>query len=296
MPTEVSCSALDEVLDGSNLYFLRSMGNSYAQPTLALDSQNRMWIIKAWNSHSYDNALANEMLGSHLCRAVGLASPECKKILIEDRYFDYRGTWLVTDSGLKKPEAGVHLASRFYPDIENTEVMEFMPPTLRSRFVDRQNCLGMALFDAWANHADRRQSLFYRQGDNMCASFIDHSHIFGGPLWKRGGRCHTPANFVQRVATEEYKEPEVSGWIKRMQDILPAAFAEVIPQIPSHWYHGDIFTLKQFYLKRLHRLHLLMAEIVLLVQNRAYGTIETERSFSDFPIRLLSERGTDLWF
>lgn len=284
-----------EIIDGSNLFFIRRMKETFAQPSLILDQQDRMWLIKPWISKVSNNALANEMLGSQLCDAIGLPGPECKIILIKDQFFENPETWVENTRGVIKPDPGLHLASRYFPDSDNTEVMEFLPPTLRHLFANRQDCLGMFIFDAWAIHADRRQALFYERSGKMYASFIDHSHLFGGPWWAQEGRCFAPANFVQRVAVEECQDPEVTEWIELMQRVLPQAFNRIVSCIPKHWYCGDISALKEFYLRRLPSLYFIVAELVLLVRDRASKSINAEISLAENPIRLLSQRGTDQW-
>ena len=287
-------AAAEPILE-SNLLVLQRMDGS-AQSLLVQDSTNRLWVMKLKSDLQGPNALANDMLGSCLCRAVGLPSPEARIIEATGFFCQNSQTDLKSGNGWKMPQVGTHFASRFFPDLNGTEVIEYLPPTLRRLLSNRTDCLGMFLFDVWARHKDRRQTLFFVGKDRrMHVTFIDHSHLFSGPDWT-GDTHYVFGEFVERIALEQSKEEgALDHWIAVLQAQIPSALEAVISQIPPHWYAHNIRNLQQTYLARLSKLNLLASAAFELVDLRSAAAIAAERRVEEKPVRVITTRGAYHW-
>lgn len=278
----------------ADIVLLRRMNGS-SQSLLVRDRQRRLWVVKLNDASQRENTLANEFLGTHLCKAIGLPVPDVKVIEIADSFFDDSRTWLRAPAGSGRPAGGLHFASRFFPEMSGTEAIEFLLPGLRSSFRAHGACLGMLLFDAWAMHADARQALFFAGDAGMHAIFIDHGDLFGGADWTSKGRFLGGSTLHQFALQEYERDGSAIRWITRMQERLPKAFEEAAAGVPKDWYIQDIQGLQQRFIGRLQSLPEIVAEAVQSARSQIEVVLASEQRRADSQIRVLSQRGADLW-
>ena len=108
-------------------------------------------------------------------------------------------------------------------------VYDFVPDTLLDRIENRNEFLGVLVFDKWTGNADARQSIFLRarlreyvptfQGHALRVGFlalmVDHGYIFNGPHWGYADSPLTGLYFrTERVfSTCEGGTISSPGWI-----------------------------------------------------------------------------------
>ena len=280
-------------VENSSLHFVRKMNGS-AQSLLMRDIEGKLWVVKPKSLLQGPNALANEFVGSELCRALGLPIPDSKTMCMNESSQDLR-SWLHSSSGKLPVEPGLHFASRYLPDATGTDVYEIIPPTLRSAVQDQSECLGMFIFDVWAIHTDRRQALFCLRGSKLVPTFFDNSHLFGGPHWQSANPQIYPF-MLQRVAMHWQQETgEADGWITRMQSLIPAALERAIGQIPACWFEGNLQVLMTRLLYRLDELHTLVETAFAELEDQCNGVHGVETIFPGCDFRMLSQGGTERW-
>ncbi|MGI4757306.1 MAG: hypothetical protein ACRYGF_10725 [Janthinobacterium lividum] len=291
-------AASEDPMLRSEFKLVRRMEGS-AQSLLVRDTSDQLWILKLRSDLQGSNALANDFVGTFLIRAMGLPSPDFKIAEISGNFFKDPDTWFMSASGRReRPEGGLHFASRFFPESNDTVTIPSLPPNLHLSPESRRFCLGMFLFDVWSDHADRRQSLFFVRDHQMHVTFIDNSHLFGGPDWSslRYSHC-TSEKPLERFAVEEYGNVDAMGyWMGQMEARIPSALAAALPLIPQGWYSGSVSAFHSKYLERLKKLRSFAVVAVASVLFNAERTKADEKKAAKLPISALTKDGEERWF
>ena len=281
-------------MEESSLRFVRKM-NGTAQSLLVQDADSKFWVLKPNNCLQGPNALANEFIGSELIKALGIRMPESRCINLEGGSFDEPEAMLNTPSGRASVAAGIHFMSRYVPDATGADVYEIIPPTLQSMLTNQTQILAMFVFDIWAIHSDRRQALFSLEEGRLLPTFIDNSHLFGGPCWQCT-RPHLYPQLLERVALQwERATQESEDCVSRMQDLIPAALERAIALTPATWLKGDVRELVAKLVDRLRNLKILMHAAFAEVECRLETISVVEQVHRGFDFRILSHGGAARW-
>lgn len=270
--------------------------NGSMQSLLVRDSASRLWIVKMRSDHQGPNALANEFLGTSLCQALGLPVPEVRGIQLTRAFFADKRTWFETNTGKERPKEGLHFASRYFPESTGKEVVDFLPATVRPFLKNRDDCLGIFLFDVWAMHTDYRQALFFADQGSMHMIFIDHGHLFGGPFWSKVEPFFGNRMMQSFAVQDAARAGTVDAWIDRMHQVLPSTLQTAISRVPTHWYAGDIQRLHTMLRKRLQLMPTLAASALQSTRLRVQSGLAFEQRLADSPIRVMSTGGAEHWF
>jgi hypothetical protein len=220
-----------------------------SQSSLVSCNDGKLYILKMVRNPQGENVLANELLGAHMLRGFGIASPNVNLITItaEQCYsFPFE-----LQSEKRRPLAGVHFGSEFLADSEH-RIFESLPETSERMVVNQFDYWGIYIFDIWANHRDQRQCI-YRQNRRDGRSevvFVDNGHLFGGPEWAGfSDKCHSL--FLPRFPLAIDEENAAELWISHMRIEGPRLLHEGIGFVPTEWYKGDISELERVLLARL---------------------------------------------
>jgi len=153
-----------------------------SQPILALASDGFLYVVKFLNNPQGPNVLFNEIAGSELYRACGLAVPEWRSLLLSDSFIDKNPeSWMQTPEGRLRPTAGLCFGSRFMEG-DGKRLIEFLPRSSFTRVRNRTSFWLAWLIDVCAEHTDNRQAIFVEDAEGwLDARFVDHGHLFGGP-------------------------------------------------------------------------------------------------------------------
>lgn len=293
-------SALEEIAAGmapatqSTLRLVRRMNGS-TQSLLVADTERRLWVLKLQSHPQAPHASANEVVGSHLCRALGLPVPDWAVMQVDSAFCGDRRTWRRTPEGLDPVQAGPHFASRYVPDALQKECFELIPPTLQTMIQSTDVCLGMFLFDVWSMHADSRQALFTLEDDQLVPIFFDHGHLFGGP---DGKTCKpvVDGRLLQQIALRSAQEDgSLDVWIERMQSTLPAALDLALADLPAAWAPDSFLELRPVLLSRLRSLRTLTELALAALEFRMEEIREDESFHLGTDVRILSHGGVERW-
>ena len=275
MPASKFLTAADSA-PCADLHFIRRLNGS-TQSMLVQDDKEQFWILKPKTSVQGPNTLANEFIGSDLCQSLGLPFPHFKIVKVGEQFCSDPRVFVRGSRGPEMIQPGLHFVSRHLSNQTGRIVLEFVPPALRSNITDHFNLLGMFLFDIWAFHGDNRQALFTSDGNLLRPTFIDNSHLFGGP----DGTCTNPVingHYLQEYALTMSRECEnVEAWIQRMSEILPDALGKAIEDAPTEWYSGDYSHLSQTLLARLQNLSNLARTVFAQLESQLRYIREGER-------------------
>ncbi|WP_433968322.1 HipA family kinase [Tunturiibacter gelidiferens] len=225
----------------ANKYIRKMKGGS--QSILVRANDGRHYVVKMTDNPIGPNLLANEHLGSHVAKAVGLPVAEAKGILLSDSFIDsHPDLWFELPSGVRRPTKGMHFASQFVGQTSGPDrPTEYISPSRVSMITNREMFLGMYLLDVWANHQDNRQAIFTRgstKAQEVC--FIDHGHMFGGPAWNFKENPASALHLERSVYNDLWQDEQVTSWISRFQTIIPGVLSSIFPCMPDEWYTGDL--------------------------------------------------------
>ena len=153
-----------------------------SQPILAQAGDGLLYVVKFNNNFQGPNLPFNESIGTELYRALGLAVPCWKPMMVTDVFLDRNpDCWMQTPEGRLRPESGLCFGSRFLGG-DGIRLLEILPGTTFKRVRNHQDFWLAWLVDICAGHADNRQAIFRETAQQgLIAFFFDNGHLFGGP-------------------------------------------------------------------------------------------------------------------
>jgi hypothetical protein len=227
-----------------------------AQSHLMRCSDDAYYVVKFQNNPQHRRVLANEVLGSVLAARLGLpATPfavvEVRKELI--RLTDE----LVMQVGVTRTPCmpGLQFGSRFPGDPAQMTVFDFLPDESLLEVENRDDFLGMLVFDKWTCNTNGRQAVFFRETgkSRYQARMIDHGFCFNAGEWNFPDAPLRGLYARQRVYDSVVGLSSFERWLASLEsaamvDALDAAGK----QIPPEWYDFDMDALYAL-LERLDR-------------------------------------------
>jgi hypothetical protein len=218
--------------------YVRSLRGG-SQPILARASDGFQYVIKFANNLQGPNLLFNESAGSELYRACGLPVPEWTPLLISDFFLDSNSEcWMQTPEGRLRPASGLCFGSRFL-GVGGKRLLEVLPGSMFRRVRNQVSFWLAWLIDICAEHVDNRQAIFVEDADGwLDACFVDHGHLFGGPM------AESNRNF--RIS--RYLDPRIYSGVSfgvlldfqmRLQALDLDKLRQRIEAIPSEWSHAS---------------------------------------------------------
>ena len=238
------------------------------QSSIVQCDDGRYYLMKLNGSPQGPNVLANEVLGSRLGRAVGLPVAETSLLHVTRAFLDENPSlYFVNKTTRYRPDPGVHLGCSLVGEFEGADrTLEWIGLSDVRSIDNRQDFLGMYLFDVWAMHQDQRQALFVRNPITRAlrGTFVDNGHLCGGPEWKphsgRSEACHREKS----IYTGLWKHKAVQGWTRIFQRVIPRELSGISEHIPRHWYSGDLESLCASLSSRLNHLPSIFEQSSLL--------------------------------
>jgi hypothetical protein len=222
--------------------FIRKMRGG-SQPALIRCNDDKLYVVKFFRNQQGPNLLANEVLGNELLHTCNLPTPPWRPVFVSARFLKQNSdVSFETTLGNSSIESGLHFGSEFLGGEKTGQAYEWLPKGLNSRVINREDFLGIHIFDIWANHCDHRQALFTTREGNASfrAVFIDNGHLFGGPDWKLVSRPGESLGLDSRFHMSEWPTEAIDAWICRFETRLLSSLFNVVPRIPKFWYSGDI--------------------------------------------------------
>ena len=237
----------------STATFIRKL-RGLSQAILVEDSDRNLYVLKM-NIPQNTGFLANEWIGTSLCRALGLSVPQSHLMEFDERFIDhYSGSWFQTSNGLIRPPAGRHYGTSLVGNAEGLgRPFDVLPKTCIQVLENHEQLYGMYLFDIWANHLNHRQRIYLANLErrSFSAMFISNGSLFGGPLWDfTDSELQTAFRRID-AGKIQWQNSVLQTWFERFRTIIPKALPEILNTVPSEWCAGDLKTLEGILSRRL---------------------------------------------
>jgi hypothetical protein len=218
-----------------------------AQSHLLQTDDGRFYVVKFLNNPQHRRILVNELIAATFLDHLRIASPATALVKITPEFLEENPEVYLTLGTRRIPvDPGWHFGSRHPGDPAVMAVFDFLPDALLPQVANRQDFLGVLVFDKWFSNADGRQCIFYRRhipGENgnteWVAEMIDHGFVFNGPHWE------LLESAIQGVYARRSVYEGVRGW-EDFQPWLDQAIHcpdevmdRALRQIPPEWIAGE---------------------------------------------------------
>ena len=170
-----------------------------AQAHLIEADDGHFYVVKFRNNPQHRRVLINEWIASTFLQYLQVAAPETAIVRLTPEFLAQNPDVSIA-LGNEKRAGRTGMAFRLTISREiriASPFTTFVPDTLLDRIENRNEFLGVLVFDKWTGNADARQSIFLRarlreyvptfQGHALRVGFlammVDHGYIFNGPHW-----------------------------------------------------------------------------------------------------------------
>ncbi len=227
-------------MDGSPIRIeriIRKMrGGSQAHTVKAADGY--YYVAKFVGNPQGCRTLINDWIGHSLMRRIGISTPDMSILhlpALSSTIPGHENLYFLIGSHRLPPLGTVHLGSRYPVNPDKTAILDFIPPRLFPKVLNREDFVLALLCDKWLHNVDTRQCIFARKpGTNgLTAYFIDNGMIFSGDRW-----CleDIPLHGVY-FRKEIYVDPlsMVEEGLARIQALDEATLWNTIAGFPGEW-------------------------------------------------------------
>ena len=238
------------------LHIRRMRGGS--QSHLMLCSDNNFYVVKFRNNPQHIRVLANEMLASGLARWVGLPTPHCTVVYV-DQDLIRANPELSIQLGQKTVacQPGAQFGSQYAVNPTKGRVWDYFPAEQLRRLRNLETFAGMLALDKWLGNVDRRQVVFWTCGRDRKynPAFIDYGFCFNGGAW---GFLDAP---LQGAYSENAVYNDISGWncfepwLSKIEAMPDATLWEIASEVPTLWYSGNTNEFQELVVAILARRH-----------------------------------------
>lgn len=221
--------------------FLRKMRGG-AQSSLLQVEDGNYYIVKLPGNPQGLEVLFNEAFGAVIMRFLGLPVPDWGVIALADEFIDQNPEmWIeTTTSGRKRPEAGLCFGSRLVLTSRDETLYELLPRQWFELISNRDDFIGMLLFDMWSRQSDNRQAVFRQdaQTRSIRATFIDQGDLFGRRRLPQRNSARGPSYLDSNIYRNIDIVNIIPKWEARIRSITPSALDDFgyTSGIPSEWY------------------------------------------------------------
>ena len=198
-----------------------------AQAHLLEADDGHFYVVKFRNNPQHRRVLINEWIASTFLQYLQVAAPETAIVRLTPEFLarQSRGVasrWAMSGGRSRPDGISAH-------DIRATRIASpftiSCPDALLDRIENRNEFLGVLVFDKWTGNADARQSIFLRarlreyvptfQGHALRVGFlalmVDHGYIFNGPHW----------SYADSPLMGLYFRPKVYSHVRGWDDFQP---------------------------------------------------------------------------
>jgi len=233
--------------------FIRKMRGG-AQAHLLEADDGHFYIVKFRNNPQHRRVLINEWIASTFLQYLQVAAPETAIIHLTPEFLANTPEVSISlGNERRNVEPGWHFGSRFPGDPNRVAVYDFVPDSLLDRLENRNEFLGVLVFDKWTGNADARQSIFLRarlreyvptfQGHALRVGFlammVDHGYIFNGPHWTYTDSPLTGMYFRPSVYSSVRGLDDFQPWLDRVINFPEEVVDDALGKLPVEWLNGD---------------------------------------------------------
>jgi hypothetical protein len=225
-----------------------------AQAHLLEADDGHFYVVKFRNNPQHRRVLINEWIASVFLQYLQIAAPETAIVHITPEFLACNpGLSIVLGDSRQPVEPGWHFGSRYPGDPDRVAVYDFVPDSLLDRIENRNEFLGVLVFDKWTGNADARQSIFLRarlreyvptfQGHVLRMGFlalmVDHGYIFNGPHWSYIDSPLTGLYYRPVVYSGARSLDDFQPWLDRVIHFPEEVVDDALARLPSEWLNGD---------------------------------------------------------
>jgi HipA-like protein len=225
-----------------------------AQAHLLEADDGHFYVVKFRNNPQHRRVLVNEWIASTFLQYLQVAAPETAIVRLTPEFLAGNPEVSIALGNERRPaEAGWHFGSRYPGDPNRVAVYDFVPDALLDRVENRNEFLGVLVFDKWTGNADARQSIFLRarlreyvptfQGHALRIGFlalmVDHGYIFNGPHWEYADSPLMGLYFRPKVYSHVRGWDEFQPWLDRVLHFPEEVVDDALAKMPAEWLNGD---------------------------------------------------------
>jgi len=230
--------------------FIRKM-RGQSQPHLIAADDGFCYVVKFFNNPQGHRILANELISSLLLQAVGIHTPEIALVAFDKQILSENPEIGIVSrrKDVFTPLPGLHFGSRHPGSTGKLEVYDCFPEAMLPELYNRNEFMGILVFDKWASNADGRQAIFHwAQTMNVApaasesrwvAQMIDHGCMFQGEDWVF---LDSPVQGLYMPPTIYGSRPTLSDFdprIERISGLDADTFNASFNAVPAAWILGE---------------------------------------------------------
>ena len=228
-------------------------------------TDGEFYVLKSVNNPQHRRILVNEWLCAAFLRHLGIFAPHTTLIEITPEFAARQSElYVLLGSRRETVPPGIHLGSHVAVNPNQTAIFDFLPDKTLAKVENRQDFLGVLVFDKWVSQADSRQSVFFRArrreyaglssshsaAIKFWAQMIDHGFAFNGSLWQFHDSPLQGHYFRPSVYDAVHSIDSFGPWLEGVNS-FPTEFVETVrKQIPRPWIQDDEVELERM-LERL---------------------------------------------
>lgn len=236
-----------------------------AQSHLMRCSDRHYYVVKFQNNPQHRRILVNEMLGTLLAAALGLPVTPVRVIYVSEELIR-----LTPQLCMEMPRArischdGPNFGSRYIGDPRCPSSLDHLSDEEVSTVVNRDEFIGMLVFDKWTCNIDGRQVIFKRdlESSRYRATMIDQGFCFNAGEWSFPDAPLHGLYARNRVYEAVIGMESFDRWISRLEeDITQQLMNQIVKEIPLDWYEDDYDALSRL-VERLYVRRTRVAELL----------------------------------
>ena len=223
-----------------------------AQAHLLACDDGHFYVVKFRNNPQHRRILVNEWIASVFLNYLQIATPETAIVNLSETFLaDNPDVHIQLGSRRLEVEPGWHFGSRYPGDPAKVMVYDFIPDLLLEKVANRNEFLGVLVFDKWIGNADARQSIFFRArllqsrspgaplAHGFVAHMLDHGYAFDGPHWTFSDSPLQGLYFRPVVYRQVRSPDDFQPWLDRIVHFPEELVDQAHKQIPPQWLDGD---------------------------------------------------------
>jgi hypothetical protein len=190
----------------------------------------------------------------HVSEYLGISTPEPAMVRVTEEFLRANpNVYIQLGASRRAIETGWHFGSRYPGDPSRNVVYDFLPDSLLDKVENKNDFLGVLVFDKWMGNADSRQAVFFRArlrewlpgvGAHplrlgFVAHMIDHGYVFEGPHWQLSDAPLQGLYFRTQVYAQVRGPDDFQPWLDRIANFPEEVVDQALKQIPPAWLEGD---------------------------------------------------------
>lgn len=253
-----------------------------AQSHLMVCSDGELYVVKCADNPQGAIILANEFLAAQIAGLLELPVPHPAVINITPEFLTHS-----PKLRFRRPRAAVDCApgfafgSRYQANVFKGDrdliiaPQEHLPSSQFCLVENRDDFMGMLVFDKWTCNCDGRQ-VIYVLGEHLGAYrvyMIDNGFCFGGVEWDFPDSPVRGLYSNREVYQKGMNVSALNPWLERLEQIRFSDLQGCTDNLPSEWYARDLTRLDRL-LDKLNRRRQYVRELVIntLAYERELGT------------------------